>query len=69
MTQVTIQIPDKDTDLVLQLLEKLNVTIVASEEKSENVPNQLTAQVIEDARKRKGLDEPIKDVKSFMSSL
>ena len=31
MTTLTIQIPDKDAELVTQLLKKLNVKIVAAE--------------------------------------
>ena len=69
MKTLTIQIPDDETELVIQLLEKLKVKIVSPLADVEHKPNALTAKVIDEARKGKGLGKPIKDIKSFMSSL
>jgi len=66
MTLLTIQIPDKDAEIVKKILEKFNVKILADKEKT---PNKLTAKTIEEARKRENLSAPIKDINSFMKSL
>ena len=63
MATLTIQIPDKEKDLFLQFLKKFNGKVVNKE------PNELTKKTIEDVRNGKGLEEPIKSVKSFMESL
>lgn len=63
MITLTIEIPDGDAELVTQLLKKLKVKIV-----EEKIPNALTAKVINEARKGKGLGAPITNVKDFMSS-
>jgi hypothetical protein len=65
METLLINIPEKKSALVKQLLKELGVTIT----KATDVPNPLTAKTIEDAHKGIGLSEPIKDVKAFMKSL
>jgi ABC-type uncharacterized transport system involved in gliding motility auxiliary subunit len=73
METLVINIPDKKSDLVKQLLKELGVTInpatVDKNVKSKNIPNPLTAKTIEDAHNGIGLEKPIKNIKEFMKSL
>lgn len=64
MTPLTIQIPDQDAETVKKVLEKFNVKIVSGYE-----PNALTAKTIEDAKQGLGIDKPIKNIHSFLTSL
>nr|MBC7611743.1 hypothetical protein [Pseudopedobacter sp.] len=66
MTTLTIQIPDAETELVKKVLEKFNVKIVSTDQKT---PNKLTVKTIEDAKNGIGIDEPIKNIRSFLTSL
>jgi hypothetical protein len=73
METLTINIPDKKSTLVKQLLKELGVTIVAEpakeNTKATSIPNKLTAKTIEDARNGIGLGKPIKNIKDFIESL
>jgi hypothetical protein len=64
MTTLTIQIPDKDAEIVKKVLEKFKVKIISS-----TTPNALTQKTIIEAQKGKGLGKPIENVKAFMDSL
>ena len=67
-----INIPDKKSALVKQLLRELGVTIdkkAVVQCSKPRVPNALTAKTIEDARNGRGLEGPIIDLKAFMDSL
>jgi hypothetical protein len=72
METLVINIPDKKSALVKQLLRELGVTIdkkaTVNCTKS-HIPNALTAKTIEDARNGIGLEGPITDLKAFMDSL
>ncbi|WP_295649659.1 hypothetical protein [uncultured Mucilaginibacter sp.] len=70
METLIINIPEKKSALVKQLLKELGVTIdSASKTKKSKTPNTLTKQTIEDARNGKGLSDPITDVASFVKSI
>ena len=72
METLIINVPEKKSALVKQLLKELGVKInsQSSEDKEDDfIPNKLTAKTIEDAHKSIGLSEPIKDIKSFVNSL
>lgn len=68
-----INIPDKKSVLVKQLLKELGVTINSTTQvknsKQKNIPNALTAKTIEDAHKGIGLSKPIKNINDFIESL
>ena len=72
METLIINVPEKKSALVKQLLKELGVKINAqSSEDMEPkfVPNKVTVKTIEEAHKSIGLSEPIKDIKSFINSL
>jgi len=50
-------------------MKRKNKVGVKKKEYSENVPNALTAKVIEDAHKGIGLGKPIKDIDKFTKSI
>lgn len=73
METLVINIPDKKSVLVKQLLKELGVTINSTTQvknsKQKNIPNALTAKTIEDAHKGIGLSKPIKNINDFIESL
>jgi hypothetical protein len=70
METLIINIPEKKSALVKQLLKELGVTIDSpSKAKKSKIPNALTRQTIEDAHSGNGLSSPITDISSFMDSL
>lgn len=70
METLIINIPEKKSALVKQLLKELGVTItVKSAKKTNKTPNALTIKTIKDAHEGKGIGKPIDDIKSFISSL
>lgn len=72
METVIINIPDKKSALVKQLLKELGVTIKEHSAKSidsDTVPNKTTVKTIDNAGKGKGLSEPITDIRGFVNSL
>jgi hypothetical protein len=71
METLVINIPDKKSALVKQLLKELGVTINNDVVKNvkNNVPNALTAETIEKAHKGIGLGKPIKNIDDFVKSL
>ena len=70
METLIINVPEKKSALVKQLLKELGVKINSQSSESVNsTPNKLTAKTIEAAHKSIGLSEPIKDIKSFIKSL
>lgn len=70
METLTINIPEKKSALVKQLLKELGVTIDStSAAKKSKTPNALTRQTIEDAREGKGLSGPITDISAFVKSI
>lgn len=72
METLVINIPEKKSALVKQLLKELGVTIdtkaVVKIPKSK-IPNSLTAKTIENARKGIGLGKPIEDISDFINSI
>ena len=72
METLVINIPEKKSALVKQLLKELGVTInteaVIKKPKSKP-PNTLTVKTIEDAHKGIGLGKPIEDISGFVNSL
>ncbi len=72
METLVINIPEKKSALVKQLLKELGVKISDPSQSVDTTvqhPNKKTIKTIEDARKGLGLNEPIKDVHSFIKSL
>jgi len=72
METLVINIPDKKSALVKQLLKELGVTInkdIVLKTTEDNIPNALTAETIEKAHKGIGLGEPIKNINDFVKSL
>ena len=70
METLIINVPEKKSALVKQLLKELGVKINSQPpELNNSTPNKLTAKTIDDAHKSIGLNEPIKDIKSFIKSL
>ncbi|TKB96927.1 hypothetical protein FA046_12700 [Pedobacter cryophilus] len=70
METLIINIPEKKSALVKQLLKELGVTIKKAEtRKSSKKLNALTAKTIDDAHKGIGLDKPIETVEGFIKSL
>ena len=70
METLIINIPEKKSALVKQLLKELGVTIKKAEiSKSSKKPNALTAKTIDNAHKGSGLDKPIENVEDFIKSL
>lgn len=68
MTIATIEIPDKKTTLVKQLLKELGVTVkIEKVAVSKNKPNAETQKAIEAARA--GKTKKIKNLDSFFKSL
>jgi hypothetical protein len=72
METLVINVPDKKSALVKQLLKELGVTIdnqaVITSAKN-SAPNKLTAETIENAHKGIGLGKPITDIDDFVRSL
>jgi hypothetical protein len=68
METLVINIPDKKSALVKQLLKELGVTI-NTKAKAKETPNALTAKTIENAHKGIGLSKPIKDINDFIKSI
>ncbi|HET8828307.1 MAG TPA: hypothetical protein VFM79_03150 [Pelobium sp.] len=66
MTTLTIQIEETEKEFLKKVLRKLNVKIL---DESDHIPNKLTQKTIDDARKGKGLAEPITNIKEFMGSI
>jgi len=72
METLLINIPDKKSALVKQLLKELGVTInnnVATADIGSTTPNALTVKTIENAHKGIGLGKPIKNINDFVKSL
>jgi len=70
METLIINIPDKKSALVKQLLKELGVTINENPTAEGGaIPNKTTAKTIDNARKGKGLNEPIKNIHYFVNSL
>jgi hypothetical protein len=72
METLVINIPDKKSALVKQLLKELGVTInndVVIKNAKNSIPNALTAETIEKAHKGIGLGKPIKNINDFVKSL
>lgn len=70
METLVINIPDKKSALVKQLLKELGVTINTEKKvKSNTTPNSLTIKTIEDAHKGIGLGKPIKNITDYIQSL
>jgi hypothetical protein len=70
METLVINIPDKKSALVKQLLKELGVTIDSDAiVKSYKTPNKLTAKTIEDAHNGISLSKPINDINAFVNSL
>ena len=72
METLVINIPEKKSALVKQLLKELGVTIdkkaVVKTSKS-RTPNALTMKTIDEARKGFGIAGPVKDIKDYVNSL
>jgi len=70
METLIINIPEKKSELVKELLKELGVTFrKESAGKSAYVPNSVTQRTIDDAHKGIGIGEPIKDITSYINSL
>jgi hypothetical protein len=72
METLVINIPEKKSALVKQLLKELGVTIdkkAIVKSTKPHVPNALTAKTIEDARKGIGVGKPITNIKDYLNSL
>ncbi len=70
METLIINIPDKKSALVKQLLKELGVTINENPTaEGGSIPNKTTVKTIDNARKGKGLNEPIKNIHDFVNSL
>ncbi len=72
METLVINIPNKKSVLVKQLLKELGVTINTVETKAakkSKTPNALTIETIENAHKGIGLDKPIKNISNFIDGL
>jgi len=69
METLVINIPDEKSALVKKLLKELGVTIDAKKTKKSHAPNALTAKTIDDAHKRVGLSDPIKNIDDFIKSI
>ena len=70
METLIINIPEKKTALVKQLLKELGVTFrKKTEDKSNSVSNAVTQKVIDDAHKRIGIGQPIQNIDSYIDSL
>ncbi len=69
METLIINIPESKSALIKQLLIELGVEIRKSTLVRGEIPNAVTQKTIKDARKGKGIGEPIQDIKSFLESL
>ena len=70
METLIINIPKSKSLLIKQLLIELVVEIRKSILVPDNkIPNAVTRKIIKDARKGKGIGEPIQDIKSFLEFL
>lgn len=68
METLIINIPEKKSALVKQLLKELGVTIKA-DKAATKTPNTLTAKTIKNAHKGIGLEPPIDSIDSFVKGL
>lgn len=72
METLVINVPEKKSALVKQLLKELGVTIdkkATLNRTKSHVPNALTVKTIEDAHNGIGIEGPITDLRAFMDSL
>jgi len=70
METLIINIPEKKSELVKQLLKELGVTFKKeNSDKFNSIPNAVTQKTIDDAHKGIGIGEPIKDIHSYIDSL
>lgn len=69
METLIINIPEKKSILVKQLLKELGVTFSKKDNKYPNVPNEVTMKAIKDAHNGVGVGEPIKNINSYIDSL
>jgi len=70
METLIINIPEKKSELVKQLLKELGVKFKGKNSTNSNVvPNSVTQKTIDDAHNGIGVGEPIKDIKSYIESL
>ena len=72
METLVINIPEKKSALVKQLLKELGVTIdkkAIVKSTKPHIPNALTAKTIEDARNGIGVGKPITNIKEYLDSL
>jgi hypothetical protein len=73
METLVINVPDKKSVLVKQLLKELGVTINSTTDikavKKSKTPNALTVETIDNARNGVGLGEPIKNIADFIKDL
>jgi hypothetical protein len=67
METLTIEIPDKETKIVKEILKKFNVKIIKTE--GTETPNALTIKTIKDAQNGKGIEGPIENIRSFINSI
>jgi hypothetical protein len=72
METLVINIPDKKSALVKELLKELGVTIKtyqADDSIVTSTPNGLTIKTIKNARNGVGLNKPIENINDFIKSL
>jgi len=70
METLIINIPEKKSELVKQLLKELGVTFKRENSDNSNpVPNSITLKTINDAHNGIGIGEPITDIKTYIDSL
>ncbi|MCD0489081.1 hypothetical protein LPB86_12645 [Pedobacter sp. MC2016-14] len=66
METLTIQIPDKEATVLKEILKKFNVKIINA---TNRTPNALTVKTIHNAHNGIELNEPIKNIRSFIDSI
>ena len=64
---LTIEIPEKVTKIVKEILKKFKVKIIKTE--AARIPNALTDKTIKDAHNGKGIVGPIDNIRSFINSI
>lgn len=70
METLIINIPEKKSELVKQLLKELGVTFKRENPDNSNpVPNSITLKTINDAHDGIGIGEPITDIKTYIDLL
>jgi len=67
ITILTIEIPDKETKIVKEILKKFKVKIVKTEKAHK--PNALTIKTIKEAQNGFGIEGPIENVRTFIDLL